>query len=160
MKWYLLKTFGGNWTGWHNCEFCFDEWRIKTVAAAMQSNQHMDEPERMIDPGRWHEATMEDLAGTTVWELSCYGCGEYEPNEDVLREDVELPEPADIFAEPAPMPAQERLKYFSNMAPMDPEAKPKDKKKATVPKFKYEYDQINAVMQAEMARMNGHGPDF
>lgn len=151
MKWYLLKCFDGKWSGWHLCEACFDDARVTVVAAAMSANAYGAEPGRLTDPGRWHEAKMEDLAGTTVWELSCYECGEYEPNEDVLREEPEeLGQIIDAFAVDGPpvyTAPKPKLKYFANMDPTDPDAPAKKKK----PKFT-EDDYFTQVLQAEMAR--------
>ena len=170
MTWHILKRFDGEWSGWHLCSECFDEWRLKTVQAAVQGNAHGREPERLIDPGRWYEFSEDDLAGTRLWELSCYGCGEYIANDDVLRDEEIAEVPLGAFLDdPLPAPPEPEIKYFSNMPPLDPDEKPKTVKKSKAKMTGAWENMFGQVMEAEAARVRfvpeiavdpQDGPDF
>lgn len=160
MIWHLLKCFDGEWSGWHLCSECYgDEGpRLRTVAQATKNNAYGQDPQRLVDPGRWYEFDEDEIAGTRLWELSCYECGEYLANDDVLRDEVpDLAMAGDIVFE-APAEPQPQLKYFANVPPMDPDEKPKTKKKSSTSTWDVMFDQAMAAQNARI--IADPGPDF
>ena len=136
MNWHVLKTYGGSISGWHLCEYCFKEYRTKTVALAIKRNQsNGDDPNRLVDGSTWHPMTMEDLAGTNQYELYCAApCDEYEENPDFVPDEPRVDvEEWEIDAVIARRDQQPQIRYFDNMPPDDPEAKQENK--VTAPMF-------------------------